>query len=147
QAQITRNQRAAVLPTLSAPRREAVVRRIGGAARVVDDHGRIFHARAFAVPDDKGLPHDGDRRRILAGRNKTIQLGFLFAALRERNDGDSVAVRVGDEQRLLVRAQCEALRAAAGQGTLGETAVDAFNLFISRRVNYRDAVGVRVDDV
>src|SRR5262249_10804 len=65
QTQIARNQRAAVLPALPAPRREAVIRRVGRAARVVDDHGRVFHARAFAVSDDKLLPDDGDRRRVL----------------------------------------------------------------------------------
>src|SRR5499426_2534143 len=39
------------------------------------------------------------------------------------------------------------LGAAARQGSLGEAHVDAFDLPVRRRVNYRDAVGVRVDDV
>ena len=147
QAQIARNKRAAILPALPAPRREAVVRSVGRSARVVDDHGRVLHARAFAVPDYEALPHDGDRRRILAGRNKAVQLGFLLAALRKRNDGDGVAVRVGDEKRLLVRTQCEAFGAAAGLGLLGEAHVDAFDLPVRGRVDHRDAIGVRVDDV
>src|SRR5262249_12802000 len=147
QAQIARNQRTAVLPALPAPRRETVVRRVGRAARVVDDHGRVFHARAFSVPDNETLPYDGDRSRILTGRNKTVQLGFLLAALRERDDGDGVAVRIGDEKRLLVRAEREAFRATTRQGAFGETRVDAFDFPVRRRVYHRDAVGVRVYDV
>src|SRR5262245_15119054 len=147
QAQIARNQRAAILPALPAPRREAVVRSVGRAARAIDYHGGVLHARAFAIPDYEILPHDGDRRRILAGRNKAVQLGFLLAALRKRDDGDGVAVRVGDEKRLLVRAEREAFGAAAGLGLLGESHVDALDLPVRRRVDYRDAVGVRVYNV